>query len=52
MRAPSVGEIVLIPFPLSDLSQSKVRPAVLLAKVDLSQIACDFLTSRFRVGDA
>ena len=31
MVAPSVGEIVLVPFPFSDLSQSKLRPAVCLA---------------------
>jgi mRNA interferase MazF len=29
--APSAGEVVLVPFPFSDLSQSKVRPAVCLA---------------------
>jgi mRNA interferase MazF len=28
---PSIGEVVLVPFPFSDLSQSKVRPAVCLA---------------------
>jgi mRNA interferase MazF len=28
---PSIGEIVLVPFPFSDLSASKVRPAVCLA---------------------
>jgi len=28
---PTVGEVVLVPFPFSDLSQSKVRPAVCLA---------------------
>jgi mRNA interferase MazF len=27
---PSAGEVVLVPFPFSDLSQSKVRPAVCL----------------------
>src|SRR3569623_312249 len=31
MVAPSAGEVILIPFPFSDLSQSKVRPAVCLA---------------------
>ena len=31
MVAPSAGEVVLVPFPFSDLSQSKVRPAVVLA---------------------
>jgi len=28
---PSAGEVVLVPFPFSDLSQSKLRPAVVLA---------------------
>jgi mRNA interferase MazF len=27
---PTAGEVVLVPFPFSDLSQSKVRPAVCL----------------------
>lgn len=31
MVAPSTGEVVLVPFPFSDLSQSKLRPAVCLA---------------------
>ena len=31
MDSPSVGSIVLLPFPFSDLSKSKVRPAVILA---------------------
>ncbi len=31
MVTPAAGEVVLIPFPFSDLSQSKVRPAVCLA---------------------
>jgi len=29
--APTAGEVVLVPFPFSNLSQSKVRPAVCLA---------------------
>jgi len=29
--APSAGSVVLVPFPFSDLSQSKLRPAVVLA---------------------
>jgi len=28
---PSVGEVVLVQFPFSDLSQSKLRPAICLA---------------------
>lgn len=31
MGVPSTGAIVLIPFPFSDLSQAKLRPAVVLA---------------------
>lgn len=31
MVTPTAGEVVLVPFPFSDLSQSKVRPAVCLA---------------------
>ena len=31
MGPPSAGEVVLVPFPFSDLSQSKLRPAVCLA---------------------
>jgi hypothetical protein len=28
---PSAGSVILVPFPFSDLSQSKLRPAVALA---------------------
>ena len=31
MVIPAAGEVVLVPFPFSDLSQSKLRPAVCLA---------------------
>lgn len=31
MVSPTTGEVVLVPFPFSNLSQSKVRPAVCLA---------------------
>ena len=31
MVSPSAGAVVVIPFPFSDLSQSKLRPAVALA---------------------
>lgn len=31
MVSPAVGKIVLVPFPFSDLSQSKLRPAVVVA---------------------
>ena len=34
MVTPSVGAVVLVYFPFSDLSASKLRPAVVLAGVD------------------
>ena len=34
MVSPSVGSVVLVRFPFSDLSASKRRPAVVLAGVD------------------
>lgn len=33
MVTPSAGGIVVVPFPFSDLSQAKLRPAVALADV-------------------
>ena len=34
MVIPSIGSVVLVRFPFSDLSASKLRPAVVLAGVD------------------
>ena len=31
MVSPAAGKVVLVPFPFSDLSQSKLRPAIVLA---------------------
>ncbi len=31
MGAPAAGAVVLVPFPFSDLSQTRLRPAVVLA---------------------
>ena len=33
MGAPAIGQVVLVPFPFSDLSEAKVCPAVVLADV-------------------
>lgn len=32
MGTPAAGSVVLVPFPFSDLSQSKLRPAVVFAE--------------------
>lgn len=34
MVAPARGSVVLVPFPFSDLSQAKRRPAVVLAAAE------------------
>ena len=31
MVAPAIGQVVLVPFPFSDLAGAKLRPAVVLA---------------------
>ncbi len=31
MVAPAIGQVVLVPFPFSDLTNAKLRPAVVLA---------------------
>lgn len=33
MDTPAAGSVVVIPFPFSDLSESKLRPAVVLAEI-------------------
>jgi mRNA interferase MazF len=30
MGVPATGQVVLLPFPISDLSRTKIRPAVIL----------------------
>ena len=48
MVAPAAGEVVLLPFPFSDLSQSKVRPAVCLADAGRGDwILCQITSSPY-----
>jgi mRNA interferase MazF len=46
MGAPSVGDVVIIPFPYSDLSQSKRRPALVLAQADRGDFLLCQITSK------
>ncbi len=46
MGTPTTGEVVLVPFPFSDLSQSKVRPAVCLADAGRGDWVLCQITSR------
>ena len=41
------GNIILIPFPFTDLTGSKIRPAVVLCKNELDVTIC-FITSELR----
>lgn len=45
MDASSVGNVVLVPFPFSDLSTTKLRPALVLADAGLGDRVCVQITS-------
>ena len=51
MVAPTAGEVVVIPFPFSDLTQSKVRPALCLADAGRGDYVLCQITSQ-PYGDA
>ena len=46
MGTSSVGDVVIIPFPYSDLSQSKRRPALVLAGVGRDDFLLCQITSK------
>lgn len=45
MVLPTVGAVVLVPFPFSDLSQTKLRPAVVLANAGRGDWVLSQITS-------
>lgn len=48
MVTPSAGAVVLVPFPFSDLSGSKLRPAVVLAHAGLDDwMLCQVTSSSY-----
>ena len=46
MGPPAIGDVVLIPFPYSDLSQAKRRPALAIADVGMGDFVLCQITSR------
>ncbi len=48
MGTLAIGSVVLVPFPFSDLSQSKRRPAVILAPADRGDwILCQITSNSY-----
>lgn len=48
MGSFTAGQIVLLPFPFSDLSQSKIRPALLLGRAGRGDwIACQITSNPY-----
>jgi len=45
METPAAGSVVLVPFPFSDLSESKLRPAVVLAEISRDDFVLCQVTS-------
>jgi mRNA interferase MazF len=43
---PVAGDVVIVPFPFSDLTQSKRRPALVLASLDGDDVILCMITSR------
>jgi mRNA interferase MazF len=48
MGSPATGSVVLVTFPFSDLSQTKLRPAVVLARASRSDwILCQITSNAY-----
>ena len=51
MEKPVAGEVVVIPFPFSDLSSSKRRPVLVLASLRGNDLILAQITSRIKPDD-
>jgi len=53
MGIPAIGQVVLVPFPFSDLSRTKMRPAVVLADAGRDDwILCQVTSNPWRLARA
>lgn len=53
MESPAAGSVVLVPFPFSDLSESKLRPTVVLAEIRRDDfVLCQVTSSPYADPDA
>ena len=49
MVTPATGSVVIVPFPFSDLSQAKLRPAVVIANAGQGDwILCQITSNPYR----
>lgn len=46
MAAPVIGDVLIVPFPFSDLSQTKRRPAAVVAEAENGDLILCQITSR------
>lgn len=48
MVRPSAGDVIILPFPFSDLTENKVRPAIVLARANQSDwILCQITSNPY-----
>lgn len=52
MGTPAIGDVVVVPFPYSDLSGSKRRPALVVARSDRGDVVMCQITSRAYSGSS
>jgi len=51
-RPIASGDVILVPFPFTDLSAQRVRPALIVGRVTGLDVIVAFITSRLHMGNA